>query len=336
MANNATATPTPTFVALPDFTLYFRVELISAICLAIFSPTTVVCNVLLLTTIYKDPFNSFRVPPTYFVVSLAVVDLLVGSVIEPIFCIFFFVRYFTGSPDVGERYKVLLRVGKFLSTVFLTSSFLLVLALTITQYIAITYPQKYKRIVNTRRILIFIGLTGLYFTVFSALQFTGTSDKIYYQVDLFLHTTLISLFLVISHILLYKSFRNFVKQSQALYNRNALAQDKAVQERRQNEKNFTIVTLLLSALLVLSALPHIIVFCIFLYKKSETVQEEIYVNIALRISDIIVFLKVGLDTFIYAWRLPKYRRALKNTVLCTGIRVGDNNGNMQMDAPTHT
>ena len=307
----------------PDYGPYFRTELACAIFFTFFSPVTVACNALLLMTLYKDPLKTFRIPSTYFVVALAVVDLLVGLLVEPMFAVFFFAKYSKQSGDVNP---LLGRVAGFLSTVLLTSSFLLVLALTVSQYIAITYPHKYKHVVTARRVLLFIGLTWLYFVLFSTLPFTGLSRKVYYNIDLFLHTILISFLLVIAHVFLYKSYRRFLEQSRTLQNQMALTRagnnpDSAEQEKRKNDQNFTAATLLLSAVLVLSAVPHVVAFCFFLYTKPETVAEEVRVNIALRIGDIVLFLKVAFNTFIYAWRLPRYRRALRSTVGCSGPEV---------------
>ena len=44
------------------------------------------------------------------------------------------------------------------------------------------------------------------------------------------------------------------------------------------------------------------------------------ISIALRVSDVILFFKVALDAYIYAWRHPKYRKALKDALLCFRLR----------------
>ena len=65
----------------------------SAYLFSILSPITVVSNGLLLVAIYKDPFKCFRTPVTFFNVSLAIVDLLAGTIVEPSFAIFYFACY---------------------------------------------------------------------------------------------------------------------------------------------------------------------------------------------------------------------------------------------------
>jgi len=84
----------------------------------------------------------------------------------------------------------------------------------------------------------------------------------------------------------------------------------------KHQKQLTVVALLLSALLLLSLFPHIVTFYVFLYTKHQSYEFLLYISIALRVSDMIMFLKVALDAYIYAWRHPKYRNAVKDAILC--------------------
>lgn len=59
------------------------------------------------------------------------------------------------------------------------------------------------------------------------------------------------------------------------------------------------------------SLPHIITVHISIYKKRETLQEDLDLSAAITIANEMMFVKVALDAFIYAWRLTKYRRSLK-------------------------
>jgi len=39
-------------------------------------------------------------------------------------------------------------------------------------------------------------------------------------------------------------------------------------------------------------------------------SEELKLNVLLRITDLLLFVKVATDAFIFAWRLPTYRKSL--------------------------
>ena len=58
--NNNTSLPSA------DLTLYLNTQLATAVFLMILTPVTVISNVLLLVTIFKDPLKCFRSPATYF------------------------------------------------------------------------------------------------------------------------------------------------------------------------------------------------------------------------------------------------------------------------------
>ena len=310
-----------------DFSLYLNTQLATAICLMILSPVTVVSNVLLLLAIFKDPLKCFRTPPTYFIVALALVDLTTGVLIEPFFIMFRMVRYLTWSPKISEPYHSLGEFGSMSSYVGLNSSFLLVLGLIWSQFIAITYPHRYRSIVTTPRVLACIVLPCVYFTGFILLQFVGVPIQTLFQVDLHLHTTVITVLLMVSSFMLLRSFRKFAKTSRRLAAQNSESRDaqghaSKTRSNKISEKQFTIVTLLLSGIFIVCSLPHIVLVHLSLYTNQETLQEELDLFAGITIGDEMMFLKVALDAFIYAWRLTKYRRSLKIVLSCHMNQVG--------------
>ncbi|XP_078361084.1 uncharacterized protein LOC144645388 [Oculina patagonica] len=310
-----------------DYRLYLYTQLATGICLAILSPITITINVLLLLTIFKDPLKCFRTPATYFIVALSLVDLTTGLFIEPFYVMHRVARYIKWTATPGEPYDTLKQIGQWLSYVGLNSSFLLVLSLIFTQYIAITYPHHYRSFVTTRRVLVCVGLSLVYFTGFMLLQFFGVPTQTLYQVDLHLHSTLITILLIISSALLLRSFRQFAKTSRRVggvrsnENQDTGGHSNKPQANRINEKQFTIVILLLSGILIVCSLPHLITLHIKFYTKQETQQESLDLSAAITIGDEMMFVKVALDAFIYAWRLTKYRRSLKLVLTCRTNRV---------------
>ena len=83
-----------------DPTFCLNTQLGSAICLMILSPVTIISNVLLLLTIYKDPLKCFRTPATYFIVALAVVDFTTGLCFEPFYLMYHIMQYTTWSLEL--------------------------------------------------------------------------------------------------------------------------------------------------------------------------------------------------------------------------------------------
>ena len=304
-----------------DYSSYLTTLYISAFLLSFLSPITVVSNSLLLVAIYKDPFKSFRTPVTYFIISLAVVDLITGLVVEPFFAAYYFACYCYQTLLPGKVFDYLFQTGTFVSLVMLSTSFLLVLALTTTQYIAITFPHKYRRFFTKKRVLVSVSCCFVYFSIFSSLQFTKFPEEIYFKINLHLHPTVVGVLLTAAHIFLYKSFRKFVRKSKAIRQQNMINQSinqpsHDNKSEAKHQKQLTVVALFLSALLLLSLFPHIVTFYVFLYTRHQSYEFRFRVSIALRVSDMIMFLKVALDAYIYAWRHPKYRKAVKDAILC--------------------
>lgn len=324
MSNSTLPSESPT----TDHRLYLYTQLATGICLAILSPITITSNVLLLATFFKDPLKCFRTPATYFIIALAFVDLTTGLLVEPFFITHRVATYIKGFPAPGEPHHSLHQIGIWLSFVGLNASFLFVLGLILTQYIAIAYPHHYRSVVTTRRVLACVGFSLAYFTGFILLQFVGIPKETLFQVDLHLHSTLITVLLALSSAMLLRSFRQFAAESRRIWGLRGV-QAQLVHGRhtgiprtnRISEKQFTIVTLLLSGIFIVCSLPHIITVHIRLYKKQKTLQDNLDLSAAISVANEMMFVKVASDAFIYAWRLRKYRRSLKLVLTCHSNQV---------------
>lgn len=51
-----------------------------------------------------------------------------------------------------------------------------------------------------------------------------------------------------------------------------------------------------------------------LFQQQPNIPRVLIVN--LMVADNLLYLKFLLDPFVYAWRIPKYRQALKNVLRC--------------------
>ncbi|XP_068677979.1 histamine H2 receptor-like [Montipora capricornis] len=295
--------------------LYLKFELAEGICLSVLSVLTVFANIFLLLAIWKDPYRSFRSPTTYFIIGLGITDLLTGATTAPFFAIFYITRFLLGRSNTPWMVKRLFDVGQPISTVTISSSYLIILFLSVSQYIAIKWPHKYKILITRHRVITSILLSWMYFICFTlVLHLSGIDTSFILKVDLAIHPILISTVLFVNLILLYRAFIDQVQQKGK--RKSSTNSTKASTKTYNLQRQFTVVTLYLAAILLISALPHIAVQFIWLYAKLPT-QETYYVFMALRIRDLLLFLKVALDAFIYAWRLPAYRQALKGSLQCS-------------------
>lgn len=304
---------------------YSRIEFASACTLALLSPITVATNVLLITTIIKDPLKHFKKATSYFVLGLSVADLSCGLLVEPFFAIYYFVRFFTASDKLRVISHTLFVIGSIISTVSLNASFIMVLMLSFVQFIAIEYPYRYKIWIKKRFVLSFVIATWLYFTVFSLLPVLGMDQILFFKLNLTLHSTVISVVLAVLQMLTYRAFKGHLQVHKItrttsllhhLHKNSASPQKtsgrKLLQTRSRNyDRNLVLLTFYLAAILLFSAFPHITVFYVFLYKQYRSHKEEVILNILLRITDLFLFVKAAVDAFIFAWRLPSYRKSIR-------------------------
>lgn len=319
MTLNSSAEPNGSAHLEDLLSLYMKFELAEGICLSIMSLLTVSANILLLLAVWKDPEKSFRSPTTCFLIGLGITDLLTGATTEPFFALYYIMRFLRGGKNIPLSISRLYEVGQSISTVTISSSYLIILGLSMSQYIAIKWPHKYKVLITRNRVIVSVLLSWLYFICFTlVLTFSPNIDTVLFlKVDLALHPVLISSVLFITLILLYRVFMKQVQRRKSFRESEKKLQGGAKRSRADNlQRQFTIVTLYLAAVLLISALPHIAVQFVWLYADLPT-EGVYYIFMTLRIRDLMLFLKVALDAFIYAWRLPAYRQALKKSLKCS-------------------
>ncbi|XP_078342225.1 cannabinoid receptor type 1B-like [Oculina patagonica] len=300
------------------------VFLISGTFLAVICPLTVLANVLLLVAIYKDPFNTFRTPTACFLVGLAVTDLITGLVPEPMVTSCYFMHYH-GHPYALTRCPKMFNIAGIVAAITTNSSFLIVMAFTFAQYVAVAFPLKYKRLISVRKTLICVAAIWVYSTLFEMSRTMGVPREVLEQVDLYLHSTFSLLFTIVTYILLQIAFhKQMAERSATLHTTNTVSMttpglEKPRKQKRKPpvERNFVRLNLLLIVILLVCSQPSAILWYIYLY-AGESVKNSQTLFVVRVIADNTLYLKFLLDPFLFAWRLPKYRKALKNALCRNG------------------
>ena len=197
----------------------------------------------------------------------------------------------------------------------MNASFLLVLASTITQYIVVISPLNHARKVTKTRVIICVLAIYVYVILFSVCPEMGVPRDIQQKIDNTFHSIALIYLTIIFYILLYIAFKKKMAASKSL------REDRNQQEEGQNvrqtgvERQFIIVNILLTAILFLKSQPSAMLWIIRLYSSEDADSPNILI-INLMVDNVLC-LKFLLDPFVYAWRIPKYRQALK-IVLCCG------------------
>ena len=290
--NNRCATVHPP-TSLSYFTTFFSVFLVII---------TIPGNFLVCLAIIKDPFRNLKTPFNYFLLSLAATDLAVGAILDPVEVVY----------HIDEALKlnvVDIKILHFFYFTLSTASILTLAALAMDRYFAVASPIKYKTMVTSKRAIvasvsIWIGALGFSFIYFK-LGFIVYSF-------IFANTAVFTTFLVLIfvHIGILKRLRERSK-----YWRDQRAINYADPEQQENRNNIINIkkegkaakALMIILLVFFSSLTPA---CIMIYLLNFCSKCSCLVVHWLRdLKILIVLCNSGINPYLYAWRLPQFKKA---------------------------
>lgn len=291
-----------------DWEVFNTVEAFTIVALSVLAVATVVSNGVFLWTFYKDPLKCLRTPSAIVIAGLSSANFLTGLIVEPAFVAFYLWQYVADQEDWG----VFLRFAQAFSFVTMNTSFLLMLALAIIQYLLIKYPRVYQKTVSPKSALVGVIAIWIYAIFFALLpEMFHVNGFAYFLADMILHVTMLTVILVILYIAIYYEFRKLAQRHRnADLGHNTEGQGSVVepseseQQRRQAEKDFVYGTFILTLILIITVWP----FCLSLYITICCFSVEAY--IAVMITQLFLLWKFAMDPFVFAWRLRKFRKSL--------------------------
>lgn len=296
--------------------------------------TASVANSLLLVVIYKDPHRNLRSPSTNLVINMAVADFLTG------FLSGYLITVYDGLLFMGKTPRKSLERYLLVNVVIAVASVMVgccnVVAMACDRWLAVSRALNYRTIVTVKRVNSLIVLFWIYAVGFVSLGFYPAIPSDVYEL-LYCHLH-VSLPLVVLPLVYWKTFRALEAHSRRMTNLgpgNQRMNSKTVCGEKKTTKAFVIVL----CLFYVSFLPYVVAvnlknFCpVCVASKSF----KAFLHIAYRF----LILNCSLDPFVYAWRIPKYRRAVltvfnrcyrfrrRNNAIdpdVTGISMGGNLG----------
>lgn len=301
-----------------SWSLFLTVRFASGVFLGVLAIVTVVANVALLATLWNRRNRPSKTPTMFFVLGIAVADLITGLVIEPAFSICFM------SSNLSTCQMEIIEIIQFLPGLFMNSSFLLVLLLSWSHFLAIAHPHFYKRSVTKRRVAGLVVGVFLYTTSFSFLQFSSIPKRVLLVIDVFLHATFIPFLLMMSYILMLVSLCKHMRSRDAVLNRRRCADVVSVEsegsiniQRLPNsldsvERQFLWMNLSLTVVLLICTLPSIVIMHVALKTTDATFEQQTNLAVAQKIADDILLTKFALDPFIFTWNFQKMEKMWKS------------------------
>ena len=122
-------------------------SLLSTIIGAVFCLIITVGNLMIIFVVIVDPLKKLRYPFNYFVVNLAVADLIVGMIGMPLGLYNHSQEYLKKKP----AFRIIEKIFHMSLFISLTASLLSLIALSIDRYIAITFATKYRRYLTWKK-----------------------------------------------------------------------------------------------------------------------------------------------------------------------------------------
>ncbi len=246
-------------------------------------------NALVLAAIIRTP--SIRSPSMIMLCSVAVSDLLVGFVVQPIFV----------AEELTE-YNCIYLLWRMSGPSLILVSLTTMTAITVDRFLALHYHMRYASLVTNSRVKYTLMITWLFSLLTSSFEFWSV------RVHRFLSGLVIIICLIISAFS-YTKIYLIVRRHRLQIN----AQQQAVQSSNA-ENNLIIVRLKGSAIntfvfyiaLVICYFPMYVLLTRHGISDSEWKTENFF-------AVTVVFMNSSINPFLYCWRLRDLRKAVVKT-----------------------
>lgn len=274
---------------------------------AILSAITVPGNLLICIAILKDPRKDLRTSFNYFVLNLAIADLIVGMITDPM-SVVFHIRESMGYEV--QSWIWVLHLSYFISC---TASLLSIGALAIERYVIVSSNYR-RRFQPSRAILVSVGIL-ITSCILPTAYFAVGFNKFAF---IFANTAIIITVAIIcfSFTRIYHSLHANVLRIQTTSGRVATS---AIKLEKRISRGF----LLIIVFFLCCSIPACIM--IYLVNFCSTCSCTV-IHWARDLFFILVVLNCSANQFLYAWRMPNFTKALKHIPVICGL----------MEAPTPT
>ena len=278
-----------------------------AILSIVFSTSALLSNVFLMITVCRNTNLNQRIwqtHATYFVVNLSICDLLAGLVpgYGGLFYNISILRGQTRESLVGLQSLI---VAAAVMTNIVSSC--TIVLMSYDRWLAVSSPLHYKARVTKAKIKAAIASTWIYSLIFSSLPFLGVALSLFSLLYCHLHVSVPLIILPVLYWKTLRALRHHNNQVQDVADDNGRREmDKA---HRNRERKMVSAFLLILVFFYLSFGPqfiaqNVLVFC------PDAINQESF-SFFLYASNKFLLVNCCLNPFIYAWRIPTYRRAFR-------------------------
>ena len=280
-------------------------DLALAIIFIIFGLFTVVGNIFVCLVYIKDPLKNLRTVSNFFVVNLAVADILVGITVEPLNASSFWVK---------ENRAVLFSFYV-LAILSCVCSILNIAALMVDRYLAVSKPFKYRSIVTSQRVRWTLVLIWFYSIHFSLLPVFGWRTKGF---QIYLYTLGVLLPTAIMLVCYYGLLRILRAKTKTLKNSSDHKESAYMKRIIARERRISTTVLIMLLVFLFAWCPFVIVDFILVFRPDCRTGKSL--RLARDTTLTLGFFSSGVNPVLYAWRVPNFNRGLHRIFPLTSIR----------------
>ena len=275
-------------------------SLLTAIIGSVFCIVITLGNLMIVIAVVKDPLKKLRSPFNYFVINLAVADLIVGIISMPIGIYNHTLEYLKTKPDVLKR---VFTVTLFIS---LTASLLCLITLSVDRYVAITFPMKYRSNLTWRKCWI-----GSFIIWILSLSLPFIYLKVGYinYLMIYVNTAVViaAITLVMTYIRIYKFLRGQIQRMKEI-SRTTSNETKMLESKRTlQQKKVTRVFLWILVLFLVCYIPATIIVYILQFCTACRCES---IHIMRDTTFYLLTVNSCMNPFVYALKNKHYRHAL--------------------------
>ena len=251
---------------------------------------SIIGNALVLVAILKTP--SLRTPSVIFLCNLAVSDLLVGLVVQPVYIVEQMVKT---VPKLQEAVRGMGFAGCGVSLSTMT-------AITVDRFLALHYHLQYPNLMTTSRAIYTIITIWCIITLFSFSVLW--SPRIYYFLVAFC-ITICLLVCLVCFIKIYRIVRRHQVQIHVQQQAVENSTDTNKQQIRQSTKSAKNIFIYF-LVMILCYTPLFFVYIISAINNLNSIVLQTF-------PATVVFVNSSINPFLYCWRIPELRTAVFKT-----------------------
>ena len=281
----------------PDNTISYTNACVSGF----FAFLTIPGNLLVFVVVLKNPNNKMRSPFNWFILNLAIADLLVGMLVEP----------FSVVVHLREALRFPLKYHVFLQPIYFTACTASVFSLgmlTIDRHIAITSPLHYRATLSNKRALM---SSILIWIISIALPFLQRKIGFLWYFFVFGNASVLVTFfvLVFAFVRVHRTLRAQIRELEEMQESNV--ENRGRNNALKNEEKITRAFMVMLIVFCVCYTPSLLMIYLMNFCTSCSCQAIHWFR---DLSFVFVVLNSCMNPFIYALRLPNFKESLQ--MLC--------------------